>query len=56
MKVKPEGNVVPLLAYMKKENKALKLLVQSLFDSQLMIMRGKKNYEKDLGSICQMSC
>jgi len=42
MKVKPKGNVVTLLAYMKKENKALKLLVQSLFDSQLMIMRGKK--------------
>ncbi len=33
MKVKPKGNVVTLLAYMKKENKALKLLVQSLFEA-----------------------
>lgn len=41
MKVKPKGNVVTLLAYMKMENKALKLLVQSLFEANYW-SQGKK--------------
>jgi hypothetical protein len=41
-KVKSEGNMVALLAYTKKENKALNLFVQSLSNNQLMTIRKEK--------------
>jgi len=40
--VKPKGNMVALLAYTKKENKALNLFVQSLSNNQLMAVRKEK--------------
>ncbi len=40
--VKPEGNMVTLLAYTEKENKALNLFVQSLSSNQLMAIRKEK--------------
>ncbi len=40
--VKPEGNMVTLLGYTEKENKALNLFVQSLSSNQLMAIRKEK--------------
>jgi hypothetical protein len=47
IEVKPQGDAVALLAYTKRENKALNFLVQSLSNNQLMttVRKGKTTKE-----------
>ncbi len=47
-KVKPQGDAAALLAYTKRENKALNFLVQSLSNNQLMMTIRKEKIAKGI--------
>jgi hypothetical protein len=49
--MKPKRNMATLLAYTKKENRALNLFVQSMLNNQLMA-----DYKRDLEYTRQPSC